>query len=136
MSDKRKVYVVEEGCYSDRHICGIFSGQELADRYIAKHRDGELGYCEHDVHEWVVDEEEVAPEARPSWKAEVFLWDGDADDPTDAGPVEWSEPGKSGVQERRTDGYAWGWSTVSPQHAMKLAVESRQAWLRQKAEGP
>ena len=31
------VYVVTEGCYSDYHICAVFSSREQAQRYIDKH---------------------------------------------------------------------------------------------------
>lgn len=34
MKKEKKIYVVTAGCYSDYHICAIFSTKEFAEKYI------------------------------------------------------------------------------------------------------
>ena len=59
MSDIQKVYIVEEGEYSDRHICAVFATREEAETYCAVHTEDE--WDTYAIHEYEMGRISVAP---------------------------------------------------------------------------
>ena len=124
------VYVVTSGSYSDYGIETVFSTREAAEAYIA---EGEkLTYSDYNkIEEWPVDER-AGFIMRPYW----LVWmmkDGSTENTRElealAAPTARSgEVGEIGN---------WGFqaeSFVSAEHALKLAAEARQEWLRKKVQ--
>lgn len=61
----RAVYVVQAGSYSDRHIIGVCSTQELADRLVELYTDlGESPY----YYVWTLDEVPSCPPGLLPWR--------------------------------------------------------------------
>lgn len=139
-----KVYLVSKGEYSDWQIVGVFSTLEKAEAFLvaAKGANPDKQKWDHskynDVEEWEVDEIED-PVVKPVWKAFYCL----ADIPSmnlSRGEVRaCSEPerllvgGKFRGNVTRDNTYATAKSAISREHAVKLAVEDYQAWLREQA---
>ena len=131
-----KVWIYTEGSYSDYHVEAVFSTKEKADAYAAQ--CGEYG----GVDEWDVDE--FADHVRrPWWVCEIDLETGDLVRAREGSEV--ISPHERGSEESGTGtsydptsynlrDVASGKSFVSKDHAMKLAVEARQAYLRKQAE--
>ena len=141
-----KVYIVERGCYSDRYVSGVFSSRELAEADIALHTDGERDEWNSagDVTEYEVDED-AGLVKRPVWRSYIDLDSGEVyqlGSDTDYGkPQERSREPEShdcrGMANMSLRGWHFGrrygetHSFISQEHAVKLAVEFRQAWLRE-----
>src|SRR5436190_8000413 len=118
------IYIVTEGTYSDYHIEGAFSSRERADEYV-KIREGEKYRYEVSVEEYELDEE-LKKSYITIYKIRVLLHDGRVD-------KEWEDRGyfKDNYSNKvifRTE--AIGESVISKEHALKLAIEARQEWLR------
>lgn len=61
----RAVYVVQAGSYSDRHIIGVCSTQEIADRLVELYTDlGESPY----YYVWTLDEVPSCPPGLLPWR--------------------------------------------------------------------
>lgn len=124
------VYIVTHGEYSDYGIDAVFSDREKADRFAAELEKAVDGQRVQ-VAEWTVDEKAEAF-ARP-----IYLCYIDRD-----GNAEIGAPRYMFVSERYTkmlacdSGRCYGESAVSAEHAMKLAVEARQKWLREHSAAP
>lgn len=142
-----KVFVVTSGCYSDYGINAIFSTRKAAQEYIDKARalhaedDGE--YCignvywaaDANIEEWPLDSESHAKKF-DFWTAGMLLDDGAVVEPARKG-TEFGHP-KSKVEQcgvfvpRYNDRPIVRVRSVkSADHAMKMAVEARQGWLRE-----
>ena len=53
-----KVYVITKGCYSDYHICGATTDEEVAKKLVKKYSDMyEVAECEEYESEEIVDDE-------------------------------------------------------------------------------
>lgn len=129
-----KVYMVTSGCYSDYSVDGVFSTMEKAETYKALLSDA------NDIEELHVDAGE-SEERHVEYKTILRFDNGDVigqysserlgkrDYSGGIGSVlseEWRK-GNGGPSFIET---AFGYSTKSAEHAMKLAVESRQRHLR------
>lgn len=115
MPDKTTIYVVTSGDYSDYGIEAMFSTREKAQAYIDARNlnDYDEG---REVNEWIVDEQEGWL-MRPQWEAHIR-----------------NEPPSIRDRDaaiRRGKEVAYITSYVSPEHALKLAAEVRQQWLRE-----
>ncbi len=141
-----KVFIVHFGAYSDRYTAGVFSTQELAQQYIAKHGDQGDG----DIDEFEIDE--YATHVRGTcYMALIDLEGGNIleqkswpyihDPHVRSAPPEIndfrSQQKSLGAFSVPSFGYlsAEVNSYVSADHALKLAAECRQSYLRQKAAG-
>lgn len=122
-------YVVTSGCYSDYSIRGVFSSQEKAEAYI---REG--GTVPHwdlaEIEEWEIDAEEAAR------ATEVYSVMIRADGSLFAPPyphhsTQLIKPGQLESAGRCDTGCFFANSTESAEHALKLAAECRQAYLRE-----
>lgn len=141
MSEERTVYVLTSGEYSNYMIHGVFSTREAAERVM-----GRMG-PDMEVEEYILDDL-VRHENGPVWTAAVRLGDGDVPTTKDGAP--WYPPDqRPDTQFRhptRADPvrYVHHWdggrsvvvsSPISYEHALKVATEKRQEWLRERAAG-
>ena len=128
------IYIVQEGEYSDRHIEAVFSTRELAESYVSNRQPNA------DIQEWAVDCEKDAIE-RTLYRVTIGE-DGNVlhkSDTTcfDSVMVNPASGIKSQQKEFNRARYKWyfaGHSFQSYEHAHKLAVECRQAWLKEQTE--
>lgn len=71
-----KVYIVEQGEYSDRHIVAVFSEKEQADLYKAARNDSEReadDYIEvYDIYEFEVDETHLEGTIHYALKGHIY----------------------------------------------------------------
>lgn len=127
------IYVVQSGEYSDRGICGIFSTSELAQKWIDENDKSA------DIKEFEVDERD-GERMVESYECIIDYHTGRVISETS-----YQAAVKQNGQYLHIDaqyrGYVWGCndacigrSIESPEHAMKLAVEKRQAELRKITE--
>ena len=114
----KKVYIVEEGEYSDRHTVGVFSSMAKAKKYCEKNAA--------DIDEWIVDEL-CTMRMRTIYSSKLDPQTGNLKEETSR-------------QEEQPKNYTYSWCTMnycgaesvrSAAHARKLAAERRQAWLRE-----
>lgn len=145
-----KVYVVTTGSYSDYGVRAIFSTRKKAEEYMerckaANNSDTENdGYCYVDtdfnsIEEWTLDEG-LQERAYDRWHVGIMLDDGSLEygkSPTHS--KQWGVP----QNEARVDehipihkgrGAVRVYSCKSAEHALKLAAEKRQEWLRRTAQ--
>jgi hypothetical protein len=116
------VYLLTEGDYSDYHIYGIFSTRAAAEEIAAESPDLEIEEYELDAL--------VGKSYGPVWRAVIFKQDGRM-------PY---EPSKyrmirhpTGVIVGEYDQHFVVDSPISAEHAVKVAIEKRQGWLRNRA---
>jgi hypothetical protein len=123
-----KVYVLTEGKFSDNHIIGIFSTREGAEKVRAGSTDTSVK-----VEEWTLDAV-TDLEWGTVWHADIRLGDGLARQRYEE--ERFRHPAAADV--RFYHDYANApfiievRSPVSAEHALKVAVEKRQEWLRTK----
>lgn len=120
------VYIVTDGQHSDYHIVAVFSSKAKAEKYIADNRVG-------DIEEYILNEPYVAPTWVQEYRTTLDLSDGrvmnNATFELDKKEAGWR--GSWSVHPNTLQGnYVLGVSHVSQEHAHKLAVEGRQAYLR------
>lgn len=134
------IYVVTSGEYSDYSINAMFSTKELADQYIAKsiaHADLNYNYG-YNVEEWELDKYAAAKELS-IWGMGMLLDDGSIVE----GPFVFTDLGLEFTSRINQIGdnvpcyqnrpIVRVHSTVSAEHARKVAAEARQGWLREQA---
>jgi len=125
------VYVVTTGCYSDYGIEAIFSSKEKAKELLERLERAEEDYP--NIEEWTLDSirEEHQKDAIEVNTCSLRLSTGNL---LYSSTYKLFNPTKEGyeIAERidRVDGVSY----KSIEHAQKLAVEGRQAWLRKKTE--
>lgn len=137
-----RVYVITSGCYSDYGIEGIFSTRKKAEDYItktkaAKEQGGDDFWIDddfNDIQEWVLDEQ-LKARFVVVHSIGIFLDTGDvAERPQQQTRFEVPQ-NRSYVTESvpayRGRGVARAQSYKSAAHALKLAVEARQNWMRE-----
>ena len=134
---KATVYVVTSGSYSDYGIRAIFSTQELAQAYIDKANAAETYWAsDTTIEEWPLDGEAEA-KLFTRWKVGMLLDDGSVKE----GPCESQEFGhpESKIEQYGNTSPCYAnrpivrvVSVKSAQHALKMAAEARQKWLREK----
>lgn len=127
-----KVYVVFDGQYSDRYVFGIFSTKEKA---------AEVGSDDIEEHEL---DTLVGHSVGPVYKTRICLDDGEV---MNDEPPSWykGEGTETSIRHRakavvnyspwlfdgeRRDSFVVR-SPISYEHAIKVAVESRQKWIRE-----
>ena len=128
-----KSYIVTQGEYSDYHIVAVFLTRADAERYT----DGGAGTEEHgapNIEEW-----EVGPPDPTKWWQRVYYHCLKPDGNDYHVSMRWEEVERdytkvSTVPDQVNGAYKWYYcaqahSTVSAEHAKKLAVEARQAWI-------
>lgn len=122
------VYVVTEGEYSDYHICGVFSTQEKADAYVAAatttHSQPRIETFELDTL--------IPPKSGRVYYAVINNADGSIYRQFEY--VEIIEDGRRSWTEEWGSNKTLAASTVSADHACKVAVEARQADLRKELD--
>lgn len=131
-----KIFAVSSGTYSDYGINAMFSTRELAEKYIADHTDKETGKTDawdsYIVEEWELD----ASYDVPVWGTQ-YLVDLDLKTGAVCKHPATMEPCRVVLRNPKERGkwftwpeYTRGTSYISKEHAHKLAVEGRQAYLR------
>jgi hypothetical protein len=135
------IYIVTSGAYSSYGINSVFSTREKAETYIKNmpHKDDT-----ERIEEFTVDEEDCAM-VHVIYSATIRLKDGVI---TRKGSVEhygskaeleqprsWSVPHHPVPEHLQNivESFVEVSSLVSQEHAVKLAVEHRQRWLREKS---
>ena len=122
------VYVVTQGQYSDYLIEGVFSNRDLADEYVKQaHLEG-LG--ERSIEEWTLDE--LAGKTYRQWFWVTMDMDGTILE--ENGTQFWlGSQRESKVHMNLSGTTIYAKSTVSMEHARKVAAEKRQSELRSRA---
>lgn len=120
-----KVFLVTHENYSDNHVKAVFSTKKIAAAYRREGKfdnieeyelDGEAGYIVRVVYRWRID-------AKTGEMAQGY-GDEEMASPTERGTVTQHQPKNGNI-------FFVANSYESPEHARKLAVEARQAWLRE-----
>jgi hypothetical protein len=115
------VYLLTEGKYSDYHIHGIFSTRAAARAVAAAGPNLEIERYELDAL--------VGCCHGPVWRAVIFKQDGAMLAPHKFFAIR--HP--AGVSVLEYDGHFCIDSPVSVEHAVTVAIEKRQEWLRNRA---
>ena len=143
-----KVYLVTSGCYSDKNNHGIFSSREKAQAYIDKCEAANNSDADsddylwvqgagdfNDIQEWELDES-LKEQAWTKWDVGLMIDDGSLESGAHpSSSSQWGIP-ESGARVDEKIPFWKGrsavraWSSVSAKHALKLAAEKRQEWLR------
>lgn len=133
------VYVVTSGSYSDYGIHAMFSTKKLAQEYIDKAKDSasyEYWAIKANIEEWKLDSESKA-QTFDLWHVGLLLDDGSVVEPNRGSRSVFGVKCKSLVRQCGDKVPCYKMrpivrveSSVSAEHAMKIAVEARQAWLR------
>jgi hypothetical protein len=116
----KTAYVITSGSYSDYGISGVFSTKEKAEEFVSNNQ------CDdYDIEEWSINELEGQTH-KTVWTCHLNKETGD---------VEFANEFKILCDKRYTASEVYkefikGESSVSAEHARKLAVEKRQEWLR------
>lgn len=140
-----KVYIVTSGAYSDYSLEGVFSTREKAEEFREQFNLVNPGYeCANDVMEWEVDER-AGETSRMSWSVVMELSNGEAVvEPYNNNPRPVLAQANlrnetprlvrrflgMGASRRLADTVDVV-SYESLDHAVKVAAEFRQAWLRE-----
>jgi hypothetical protein len=115
------VYLLTEGEYSDYHIHGIFSTWAAAAEVAASAPDLE-------IEEYALDEL-VGHRYGTAWRAVIYKEDGAMLAPHKFLAIR--HP--TGVVVGEYDTHFCVDSPISAEHAVKVAIEKRQGWLRNRA---
>jgi hypothetical protein len=151
MAKYKTIYVITSGCYSDYGINAMFSTRKLAEKYIADAKDAKNSSNYNDdtyvssvyfsddanIEEWLLDEESKA-KVFSYWNVVMMLDDGSVVENHTG--REFGHP-QSKIEQCGDKIPCYQMrpivrvrSVKSANHAMKLAVEARQKWLREKTE--
>lgn len=133
-----KVWIVTDGEYSDYRIVAVFDSQESAKEFCngidAPEAVGPGGYGSSvGIEEYTIGPPELGELFQKVWQVYLNVESGELDYETwdfEVHPRNWSE----GHLSSTTKGpCAAAQSTVSQEHALKVAAETRQAILRERA---
>jgi len=140
---KRSVWLVSMGEYSGYGIDAAFSTEEAAAKYCGSLSDQGKGYFELFLDEHKTDElvrvyvscvelhsGEKREHRTSPWLDYTPTWVKASEAPSGRGEYYLADYRGNRNGDRPM---SWGCSNVSQEHAEKLAVEGRQAWLRLKA---
>jgi hypothetical protein len=129
---RKKIFIVTSGEYSDYHIEGVFSTKKLAEEFVATLSrdarveeyalDEKVGWAYATVHQVYIDLE-TGDIASTTHQYPMLCAPRFAKFEVPTYRVNW------GDNTFRTCGI--GKSVVSRDHAIKIAVEGRQKWLRE-----
>lgn len=131
-----KLWIVTEGCYSDYHIVAIFETEEEAKTFTNGAEAENLS--DVSIESWTTGKPEGDSFQRV-YRVEINYKTGEFD-------RDWSTPRWEQKPRDYSEFYCYGdskyrgphgyaMSVISQEHANKLAVEGRQAWLAERAEG-
>ena len=141
MSKGNKVFVVTTGCYSDYSIKGIFSSKEKAEQYMVACRGSAACWDKdfNDIEEHILDQG-LAEREHTRWRCGIMLDDGSLGEAVVA-QQNWGLPENSHYVAERVPVYKGRGivrveSVKSAEHALKLAAEKRQEWLRENKDKP
>lgn len=130
------VYLVTSGCYSDYRVDAAFSSRKIAQNYIDKRLEKDHSYRDSGIEEYEIDAL-AKSEHFDVWYVRMWL---------DDGSVIWKnqqsvfEPKYRSRLDNRGGTYSDrpiidATSSVSEEHAIKIAAEERQRYLREQAQG-
>lgn len=135
---KKTVYITTAGDYSDYHIDRVFSTREKAQAWRDKFKALPIDALYRDdppgaIEEFIIDEADEFV-LRLAWCADIKLRTGDittarACEIVAAGP---HERGVCKIHDGALRAQAYSFESID--HAIKLAAESRQKWLRENGE--
>jgi hypothetical protein len=129
-----KCFIVTAGSYSDYSIYGVFSSRENAQVYIDARIENGLGFGDTpDIEEWEIDAG-LRERSHTRWFVGMFLDDGAICEAVKSSE-QFCDPvnaidGIARVPCYNNRPIVRVQSVDSAEHAMKLAVEARQKWLR------
>ena len=131
-----KVYIVRFGEYSDQGIAGVYSTEEKAQKYCDVHNEiDEYEYFW--IDERILDEDEVSSDTKVVTYYCVCISMKD-DEWDKAGTIYFRDEEKdiltSPLIIEKEDDYINVKSTVSMEHAEKVAIEQYQMYTQQKLE--
>lgn len=122
-------YVVTSGSYSDYSIRGVFSSQEKAEAYI-RERGTVPHYDLAEIEEWEIDAEEAAL-VTDVYSVMIHADGSLFPPPYPRHSTQLIKPGQLKSSGGCGNGCFFANSTESAEHALKLAAECRQAYLRE-----
>jgi hypothetical protein len=126
MRSMATIYVVTAGAYSDYHIAGVFSSKEKAAKFCPLATDDGR---EARIEEYELDKPDESNVPQVVFTAYVNLQTGAIEEQSSyVDSVPRGDHGNMIYDGDRPQ--ASGYSTVSPEHALKLAIEARQKHLR------
>lgn len=120
----KTAYVITSGRYSDYSINSVFSTRDKAEKFIADNPN-QGRYDKLEIEEWEIDELE-GHTPKTVWFCNLTKSTGD---------VTRTWEGEQSCSKRYTEigsnqYNVWAHSSVSAEHAQKLAIEKRQEYLR------
>ncbi len=133
--DQRRIYVVMQGEYSDRHIVGIYDNREMAEEYVRLNSDSEADYYTPYVKEYPLNP--YGAQLRDGLA--TFAVEMEADGTV----LEVVEHRVRDDSQSRPSIYAWpahpGTLSIKVwardvEHAIKIANEQRVMWLAEEPE--
>jgi len=148
------IYLVTHGSYSDYRVDGAFSSRELAKEFINQDSinnmymspsDSKYDYClscnkeNYRIERYELNKKAPVMIHKQTWAATVYIDNGDVVS-TGIDFLELFEENQtskmynSGGIDKNRRKYITLHSTVSQEHANKLAVEARQAYLREQVK--
>lgn len=133
-----KLFTVWVGDYSDRTMYGIFSTKELAEQYIVDVTTTPEYSNYYNNNDYTIEEYELDHNINMKYKyVYSIMIDIDGNTKDAPRPAKYLVPGDSRGVSRNYSNYTSGIvfsgrSYESPEHALKLAVEERQKYLREK----
>ena len=133
-----KVYAVNTGCYSDYRIVGIYSTKSKAEEYMEKCRNSDACWSKdfNDIEVFILDQG-LQEREFTRYSVGVFVDTGEVKE--DYAQNYWGLPQNKVTQTAKIPCYRnrlmiRAESFKSKAHAIKLAVEARQAYLRKQTE--
>ena len=140
------IYIVTSGCYSDYSIVAVFSSREKAQAYIdaasaaaKKSTDDSYVYVRggndfNDIEEWILDGGTSA-KIHTLYHCSIFLDDGSCIEKEKIETREFGTPKSESYVASQVPiyggrGVVRAKSHKSAAHALKIAAEARQEWLR------
>jgi hypothetical protein len=129
-----KVYVVTSGEYSDFDLRGVFSSSKNAEQYRKNcEASSECQYSFNDIIEWELDHELKETEYIEHYAAIMIDTGEECERRLPNISRRWGIPESSHWVDSTAcagRGIAYAESHKSIKHAVKLAIEARQEWLR------
>jgi hypothetical protein len=125
MSDTKTIYIVESGCYSDRHVVGVFDDVDLATAVATRFAEGA-----EDITTTTLNPHESDLRAGLTAYIVTMKRDGEAHAGVHTGLTE-PLPDDSLATERHQHGWelsVFCWATDEA-HAVKIANERRAQWI-------
>lgn len=130
-----KVFIVTAGAYSDYRIVGVFSSREKAAECCPA---AAANIDTADIEEWDMDAIKQDDDEEQGLLQQVFFVRLDADgnithysDDVEVRPRDWSDGHTSPLDDKYAPGVSVGYSVISKEHALKVAIEARQKLLRE-----